>query len=204
MTPPNNSIHPQTREAWREWLAAHHQQPTGVWLISYKKSTGKLAFDYDTAVEEALCFGWIDSKPNKLDDERTLLWFAPRKAGTGWSRPNKLRIERAIAAGRMTPAGQAKIAAAQADGSWTKLDAVENLEIPDDLAAALATHPPATENFEAFPRSAKRGILEWILNAKTAPTREKRILETATLAAQNIRANQWSKKCHALSAQEWL
>jgi uncharacterized protein YdeI (YjbR/CyaY-like superfamily) len=190
---PENSIHPQSRSEWRSWLEANHQQTSGIWLISYKKATGKMAFDYDAAVEEALCFGWIDSKPNKLDDDRTMLWFAPRKPRTGWSKPNKLRIERAIAAGLMTAAGLAKIAAAKQDGSWEKLDAVENLEIPEDLAVALAAHPPAAENFEAFPRSAKRGILEWILNAKTAPTREKRILETATLAAQNIRANQWRK-----------
>jgi uncharacterized protein YdeI (YjbR/CyaY-like superfamily) len=192
--PPPNSIHPQTRAAWREWLSEHHTQTTGIWLISYKKATGKLEFGYDEAVEEALCFGWIDSKPNKLDEERSMLWFAPRKPGTGWSQPNKLRIDRAIANNLMTPAGMAKIAAAKLDGSWSKLDAVENLEIPDDLAAALAAQPPATANFDGFPRSTKRGILEWILNAKTPATREKRIFETATLAAQNLRANQWSKK----------
>jgi uncharacterized protein YdeI (YjbR/CyaY-like superfamily) len=191
---PANAIHPKSRAEWRAWLMENHQQPSGVWLVSYKKATGKLAFDYDAAVEEALCFGWIDSKPNKLDDQRTMLWFAPRKSGTGWSRPNKVRIERSIASGLMTAAGMAKIEAAKRDGSWEKLNAVENLEIPSDLAVALAAYPPASENFEAFPRSAKRGILEWILNAKTAATREKRILETATLAAQNIRANQWRKK----------
>jgi uncharacterized protein YdeI (YjbR/CyaY-like superfamily) len=191
---PPNAIHPHTRAEWREWLSANHQQPTGVWLVSYKKATGKLEFDYDAAVEEALCFGWIDSKPNKLDAERSMLWFAPRQSGTGWSKPNKLRIDRAIANDLMTPAGMAKIAAAKLDGSWSKLDAVENLEIPDDLAIALAAQPPASANFEAFPRSTKRGILEWILNAKTPATRAKRILETATLAAQNLRANQWSRK----------
>jgi uncharacterized protein YdeI (YjbR/CyaY-like superfamily) len=190
---PENSIHPKSLAEWRSWLTANHQQPAGIWLISYKKATGKLAFDYDAAVEAALCFGWIDSKPNKLDADRTMLWFAPRKPGTGWSKPNKIRIERAIVEGRMTAAGMAKIEAAKRDGSWAKLDAVENLEIPDDLAVALAAHPPAADNFAAFPRSAKRGILEWILNAKTPPTREKRILETATLAAENIRANQWRK-----------
>jgi uncharacterized protein YdeI (YjbR/CyaY-like superfamily) len=192
--PPANSIHPKTRAEWRTWLSEHQNQTSGVWLISYKKAAGKPQFDYDAAVEEALCFGWIDSKPNKLDEERTMLWFAPRKPGTGWSKPNKDRIERAIANGQMTPAGMSKIEAAKLDGSWSKLDAVENLEIPDDLSAALADYPPAPENFNAFPRSVKRGILEWIVNAKTTPTREKRILETATLAAQNLRANQWRKK----------
>ncbi len=170
---------------------AQHTRTEGIWLISYKKASGKPRFDYEEAVEEALCFGWIDSKPNKLDEERTMLWFAPRKPKTGWSKPNKERVEHAIATGQMAPPGMAKVKQAKLDGSWTALDAVEALEIPPDLALALAQHAPAQENFAAFPRSVKRGILEWINNAKTALTREKRVMETATLAAKNVRANQW-------------
>ena len=162
--------------------------------MSYKKATGKPRFKYDDAVEEALCFGWIDSKPNKLDDERTLLWFVPRKAGSGWSRPNKLRIKRMIEAGLVVEAGLDKIEQAKRDGSWTKLDDVKNLQIPADLGQALDAHPPATENFAAFPRSAKRGILKWIANAKTPATRAKRLDETASLACKNERANQWRPK----------
>lgn len=188
---PEHAFHPLTRAEWRAWLEANHTRPTGVWLVSYKKATGKPSIPYDEAVEEALCFGWVDSKPNKLDDERAMLWFAPRKAGTGWSRPNKERVERMIAAGLMTPAGQAKVDAAKADGSWTALDAIENLEIPVDLAQALDGYADARTHFEAFPRSVKRGILEWIANAKTAPTRAKRVDETARLAQENRRANQW-------------
>ena len=188
---PENAIHPLTRAEWRAWLDANHTRPNGVWLVSYKKATGKPIIPYDEAVEEALCFGWIDSTPNKLDEERAMRWFAPRKPGTGWSRPNKERVERMIAAGLMTPAGQAKIDAAHADGSWTALDAIENLEIPPDLAAAFAGYPAARAHFEAFPRSVKRGILEWIATAKTAPTRAKRVEETARLAQENRRANQW-------------
>jgi uncharacterized protein YdeI (YjbR/CyaY-like superfamily) len=189
-TPPN-AIHPLTRAEWRAWLAQNHTRTQGVWLISYKKATSKPRFDYAEAVEEALCFGWIDSKGNKLDDERSLLWFAPRKNGTGWSKPNKERIEKLLAAGLMAPAGLAKVKAAKADGSWNALDSIEALEIPPDLAAALADRPLAADYFAAFPRSVKRGILEWISNAKTAATRTKRITETATLAAENKRANQW-------------
>jgi uncharacterized protein YdeI (YjbR/CyaY-like superfamily) len=188
---PEPSIHPLSREAWREWLRKNHHRPTGVWLVSYKKGTGKPRFDYDAAVEEALCFGWIDSTPNKLDEERTLLWFAPRKAGTGWSRPNKLRIEKMTAAGLMAEAGLRKVEQAKRDGSWGRLDAVETLQIPEDLNEALRKLPPAWENFAAFPRSAKRGILEWIANARTAETRERRVGETARLASKNERANQW-------------
>jgi uncharacterized protein YdeI (YjbR/CyaY-like superfamily) len=188
---PPNSIHPKTRVAWRKWLQQNHTRAEGVWLISYKKATGKPRFEYDEAVEEALCFGWIDSKPNKLDDERSMLWFAPRKAGTGWSKPNKARAEKMIQARLMTPAGMAKIEAARQDGSWNALDAVEALEIPPDLAAALAANPIAQQYFDAFPRSVKRAILEWITNAKKPETRARRVEEATRLAAKNIRANQW-------------
>jgi uncharacterized protein YdeI (YjbR/CyaY-like superfamily) len=149
--------------------------------------------EYGEAVEEALCFGWVDSKANTLDDERSRLWFAPRRPRTGWSRPNKERIARLIASGRMHPAGLAKVEAAQRDGSWTSLDKVEELEIPPDLARAFRGHLGSRSNFEAFPRSAKRGILEWIHVAKKADTRARRVEETARLAAQNIRANQWKR-----------
>lgn len=189
--PPPNSIHPKTLAEWRAWLAAHHTQTMGVWLVSYKRATGQQVFDYAESVEEALCFGWVDSKPNKLDDERTMLWFAPRKTGSGWSRPNKERVAALIAAGRMAPPGLAKIEAAKQDGSWNKLDEVENLDLPQDLAQALADNEAAQKYFEAFPRSTKRGILEWIINAKRPETRAKRVAETVQLAAQNIRANQW-------------
>jgi uncharacterized protein YdeI (YjbR/CyaY-like superfamily) len=193
-SPPDPSVHPLSRAEWREWLRANHLRTLGVWLVSYKKTTGKPRFEYDDAVEEALCFGWVDSKPNKLDEERTLLWFAPRKPNTGWSRPNKVRIERMTEAGLMAEAGLRKVEQAKIDGSWTKLDAVENLEVPTDLDRALAAYPNATENFDAFPRSAKRGILEWVENAKTAETRAKRVDETARLASINQRANQWRPK----------
>ena len=189
-TPPQ-SVHPLTRAEWRRWLEQHHADAPGVWLITYKKATGQPRLEYDEAVEEALCFGWIDSKGNKLDDERSMLWFAPRRPGSGWSKPNKARVARLLAAGLMTPAGVATVAAAKADGSWSMLDAVEALEVPSDLQAALAANPAAQQHWEAFPRSAKRAILEWIATAKRAETRARRVEETARLAAENIRANQW-------------
>lgn len=189
--PPPNSVHPLSREEWRSWLAQHHTRTEGVWLISYKKATGKPRFDYEEAVEEALCFGWVDSKGNRLDEARSMLWFSPRKSGSGWSRPNKERVERLIAEGQMMPAGLAKVEAARADGSWNALDAVEALEVPPDLEQALAVFAEARQHWDAFPRSAKRGILEWIAAAKKPETRARRIEETARLAAQNQRANQW-------------
>lgn len=188
---PPNSVHPKSRAAWRAWLAKHHTRTEGVWLVSYKKATRKPRVEYEEAVEEALCFGWVDSKPSKLDDERSMLYFAPRKGGSGWSKPNKERVERLIAAGLMMPAGLAKIEAAKKDGTWNALDAVEALEVPSDLKKALASLPNAGANWDAFPRSAKRGILEWISNAKKPETRASRVEETARLAAENKRANQW-------------
>ena len=184
-------VHPLTRDEWRAWLEANHTRPDGVWLVTFKRATGKPRVEYEEAVEEALCFGWVDSKANALDEERSILWFAPRKKGSGWSKPNKERVERLLAAGKMAPAGLAKIEAAKADGSWALLDEVEQLIIPPDLLAALAAAPPAAENFAAFPRSVKRGILEWITQAKRAETRAARVAETARLAAEGKRANQW-------------
>jgi uncharacterized protein YdeI (YjbR/CyaY-like superfamily) len=199
---PPNSIYPETTEDLRLWLVAHHSQKDGVWLVLWKKQSGRSRLDYDALVEEALCFGWIDSKPNKLDEDRSMLWLAPRKAGTNWSKLNKLRAERAIKTGKMTATGHAKIRAAKKDGSWNALDEVEALKLPKDLAEALKAHKCAAENFENFPRSTKRNILEWIGNAKTDLTRAKRISETAARAGVNERANQWrplkTKKLRAL------
>ena len=120
-----------------------------------------------------------------------MLWFAPRKPGTGWSRSNKERVERLTAAGLMTPAGLTKIEAAKQDGYWTKLDRVEELEIPLDLEQALGGYAEARKHFESFPRSVKRAILEWITIAKRPETRARRVEETSRLAAENRRANQW-------------
>ena len=189
-TPPN-SVHPKTRAEWRMWLSKNYMQAEGIWLITFKKASGKPRIEYDDAVEEALCFGWVDSKPNKLDDERAMLWFAPRKAGTGWSKLNKSRAEKLIASELMTPAGLSRIEAAKQDGSWNALDSIEALEIPPDLEKALADDKVAQEYFNAFPRSVKRAILEWIASAKKPETRAKRIDETVASAAKNIRANQW-------------
>lgn len=179
------------REAWRAWLEAHHEKAAGTWLVSYKKATGKPAVGYDASVEEALCFGWVDSLPRKLDAERSMLLFTPRKAGSRWSRPNKERVARLEEAGRMTPAGRAVVEAAKQDGAWTALDDVEDLVVPDDLSAAFERHPGAAQAWAGFPRSTRRGILEWILDARRPPTRAKRIEETAVRAAKGERANQW-------------
>jgi uncharacterized protein YdeI (YjbR/CyaY-like superfamily) len=183
-------VHLLTRAEWRDWLAEHHATAPGVWLVSYKAATGKPRFSYEAAVEEALCFGWIDSIERRLDDERSMLTFTPRKKRSNWSASNKARVERLIADGLMTPAGLAAVEVAKTDGSWTALDAVEALEMPADLRDALAANQVAHLHFDAFPPSVRKGIYAWIAGAKRPGTRQKRIAETVRLAGENIRANQ--------------
>ncbi|PRY68394.1 uncharacterized protein YdeI (YjbR/CyaY-like superfamily) [Glaciihabitans tibetensis] len=186
-------VHAETRSEWREWLLANHNTQSAVWLVSWKKATGRPALTYDEAVSEALAVGWVDSKPQKLDDERTLLYFSVRKPGSAWSRPNKNRIDQLRREGLMTEAGELAVARAIDNGSWFALDEVEDLVVPHDLDDAFDHNPPARSNWNGFPRSARRGILEWIVQAKRPATREARIAETARLAALNQRANQWRR-----------
>ncbi|NJL53076.1 MAG: hypothetical protein HC930_14395 [Hydrococcus sp. SU_1_0] len=144
---------------------------------------------YNDVVEECLCFGWIDSLPRKLDQQRTMLYISPRKQNSNWSKANKDRVARLQTLGLLQPAGLAKIEQAKKDGSWYFLDDVEASILPDDLKLALTENEIALKNFAAFPPSAKRGILEWIKNAKRPETRIKRIQDTVTKAALNIKAN---------------
>ena len=144
---------------------------------------------YDEAVEEALCFGWIDSVPRRFDDERSKLLFTPRKRKSVWSKLNKSRIEKLIENGSMTEIGLAKIEAAKRDGSWNTLDASDNLEIPTDLAQALKANKNAEKNFTAFSDSVKRNVLSWVGSAKRDATRAARIEKTVQTAAQNKRVN---------------
>lgn len=187
-------VHLQSRREWREWLAEHHDTERAAWLVSWRRPTGRPAVGYDDAVSEALAFGWVDSVQRRVDEERTMLYFARRKPGSGWSRPNKLRIEALQRDGLMTPAGQRVIDAAVVDGSWTMLDDVENLVVPPDLADALQSVPGARDHWDSFPRSARRGILEWIVQAKRPTTRAQRIASTAEHAGRGERANQWTRR----------
>jgi uncharacterized protein YdeI (YjbR/CyaY-like superfamily) len=187
-------FHAETRNQWRAWLFEHHETARAVWLVSWRKVTGRPAISYHDAVSEALAVGWVDSKPAKLDDARTMLYFTPRRPGGGWSRPNKLRIDELERAGLMTEQGRRVVAVAKADGSWTVLDDVEDLVVPPDLTAAFDRHPGSAENWQAFPRSVKRGVLEWIIQARTTATRDRRIDQTAALAGRGERANQWRPK----------
>jgi len=181
---------PFDRAGWREWLIDNHAGSKGVYLVSWRRGSGRTGVSYEEAVEEALCVGWIDATGRTLDAERSIQWFAPRRSRSGWARSNKERIARLSAAGLMLPAGLAVIDAAKRNGTWTMLDDVEKLVVPDDLAEALAATRPARKNWDAFPPSARRALLEWIVQAKRPETRAKRIAEIASKAARNERANQ--------------
>jgi uncharacterized protein YdeI (YjbR/CyaY-like superfamily) len=180
-------LHPDSRAEWRAWLAGHHDRRHEVWLVLWRPRSGRTGLTYDEAVEEALCFGWIDGKAAGLDDQRTMLRFSPRRRGSGWARSNKLRVERLLAEGLMTEAGLALIEEAKRDGSWTRLDAVEDLVVPDDLAAALAAHPGARESWDGFPPSVRRAALLRIVEAKRPETRAKWVAETARRTARGER-----------------
>jgi uncharacterized protein YdeI (YjbR/CyaY-like superfamily) len=176
---------PADREAWRAWLETNHATASGVWLVSRRAGAPSVA--YDEAVEEALCVGWVDSQAGKVDEERSKLYFAPRRPRSGWADTNKARVERLLAAGLMRPAGIAAIERAKADGSWSILDGPIRGDVPDDLAAALAARPPAREHWDAFPRGVRRAALGWIAIARRPETRAKRIEDVAMRAERNER-----------------
>ena len=177
-------VHVLDRAEWRAWLEQHHATATGCWLVGATKASGLPTIPYEDSVEEALCFGWIDSQVRKYDAGRSILLHTPRKPRSVWSRPNKERVERLLAAGRMEPAGLAAIEAAQGNGSWTILDSAEAGEVPEDLAAALAAIPGAQAGFDGFTRGARKATLGWIATAKRPQTRARRIEETARSAAE--------------------
>lgn len=179
-TSPNGKevMTPASRADWRDWLAANSSRQEGLWIVYRKKSSGLEGPVYDDLVEEALCFGWIDSQARRVDRDRMMQWFSPRRKGGLWSALNKARIEKLVRAGLMTEIGRATIDEAKADGSWSQTDDVDALIVPADLQAALDASPAATAAYRALVDSAKRQYLWWIQTAKRAATRAHRIEET--------------------------
>lgn len=169
----------------RAWLAANHLIGKAVWLALWKKPH-PAHLPYETVVEELLCWGWIDSTPRTLDATRSRLLIAPRNPKSAWSAVNKAHVERARASGAMTPAGEAKVARAVANGMWDFLNDVDALIDPDDLTQALG-ETGTTDFWAALPRSIRRGALEWIKMAKTPETRAKRIRDVTDSAARGLR-----------------
>jgi len=178
----------RSRKELRDWLDANQKTADTFWLVSFKKHVTKYHVSYDEIVEELLCYGWVDARTRRLDEDRTMLLVSPRKPGSTWSASNKKRVAKLEKAGLMTQAGRDKISAAKRDGSWSYLDDIDNLVIPDDLLSALKENDAAYRAFDAFSTSAKKVILLWIKTAKRSETRANRISETVRLAARGIKA----------------
>ncbi len=169
------------REEWRAWLEKNFETETAVWLIYYKKHTGKPTISYDAAVEEALCFGWIDSTVRRIDDERYMQRFTPRKDTSNWSEPNKKRIAKLIKEGRMTAAGFAKMSAEVTTGKSEPRPPRQDAEMPDYFARALKANKTARENFNRLAPSYQRQYIGWIKIAKRPETRARRVTEAIEL-----------------------
>jgi uncharacterized protein YdeI (YjbR/CyaY-like superfamily) len=177
----------ESLEQWREWLEANHEQPDGVWLVTFKKTSSRPRVDYVAMVEEALSFGWIDGTARTVDDERSMIWLAPRRKGSVWAASNRERVARLEHEGRMRPAGRAVVERAQADGSWSVLIPAERGEVPDDLAAAFAASPGSRETWEGFPPSVRLQALSSIYMAKRPETRARRVSHVAARTAAGER-----------------
>ncbi|WP_416953499.1 YdeI/OmpD-associated family protein [Nocardioides sp. T5] len=180
-------LEPATVEEWSAWLREHHEQPLGVWLVAPRRAADR-PFSYEESVLEALRYGWVDSTVKPVDEGRSMQWFAPRRAGSMWTRINKGRVARLEEAGLLEPAGAAAVAAAQESGMWTLMDQVEDLVVPDDLAEAFDRHPGSREHWESWSASAQKLILTWIVLAKRPETRAARVGTTAEKAARGIRS----------------
>lgn len=184
-------FYPATIAEWRKWLKQHHLSKPSVWLVLYAKSSGKPSLTWSEAVDVALCFGWIDSKKIKIDQETSHQFFSKRKPKSTWSKINKKKVEQLIADGLMTKAGHESIETAKQNGSWTILDEVEELIIPKDLEKAFRKHKGAKSYFLGLSRSAKKMMLQWLVLAKRPDTRQKRTDEIAVLAGQGMKPKQF-------------
>ncbi|MDZ5664012.1 YdeI/OmpD-associated family protein [Nocardioides sp. S-58] len=176
-------LSPATVEEWSAWLREHHTQQSGAWLVSPRRAVDR-PFSYEEAVLEALRYGWVDSTVKPVDEDRTMMWFAPRRKGSMWTRINKGRVARLEEAGLMEPAGAAAVAVAKETGMWTLMDDVEDLVVPADLASAFDRFPGAREHWQSWSASAQKLILTWIVLAKRPDTRAVRVETTAEMASR--------------------
>jgi len=178
---------PTNRNEWRQWLSENHSRKQSIWLVYYKKKANIQTISYNDAVDEALCFGWIDSTAKSLDNDRYMQYFCKRKKNGTWSKVNKNKIIQLIDSGLMTKAGLDVIEAAKQNGSWEILDTVEELIIPDDLEIAFSVHEEAKDFFLSLSNSVKKFILFKLISAKRPETRQKRIDEIITFSTQKIK-----------------
>lgn len=185
------SFYPKNQQQWRKWLQKNHEKKQSIWLIYYKKSSGVPTISWSEAVDEALCFGWIDSTKKTLDEERSIQFFTKRKARSTWSKINKAKVQKLIEEGSMMAAGLKIIELAKENGSWSVLDEVEELTVPIDLEEEFKKHPGSKTYFLGLSKSVKKMILQWLVLAKRTETRQKRIAEIAELAAQKLKPKQF-------------
>ena len=190
----NNEIetfYPASRQAWRLWLQENHSSKQSVWLLYYKKKSGIPSITWSEAVDEALCFGWIDSKAKPVDEEKYMQFFTRRKPKSVWSKINKEKVQRLMAAGLITQAGYDSIETAKQNGSWIILDDVEELIIPADLENEFNNNAGSKDFFLSLSKSVRKSMLHWIMMAKRPETRQKRINEVAELAALKQKPGQF-------------
>jgi len=179
-------VRPKSRNAWRRWLEKNHAASTGVWLVYAKKYSRLPSLTYNDAVEEALCFGWIDSKINPIDDIFYMQIFTPRKPKSAWSALNKTRVERLLAAGLMAPAGRVVVNAAKNSGTWDATKHVEELTIPPDLEEAIKANPDASRYWGSYSASRRKGVLYRLAGAKRPETRARYLQEIIANMARNL------------------
>lgn len=185
------TFYPTNQTDWREWLQENHLSKQSVWLIYYKKKSKMPSISWSQAVDEALCFGWIDSTARPIDDEKYMQFFTKRKATSVWSKINKVKVAKLIEEGKMSHAGFESIEKAKKNGSWTILDEVEELLIPEDLDAAFEANDGSKDFFLSLSKSVRKAILQWLVLAKQPTTRQKRINEITELAAQKLKPKQF-------------
>lgn len=182
---------PKSPIDWRNWLEKNHQSEQSVWLVYFKASTKIPSLSWSEAVDEALCFGWIDSTKKTIDDEKYMQYFSKRKAKSNWSKINKDKVAKLIESKLMTKTGFESIETAQKNGSWTILDEVEGLVVPEDLVKELAKYKGATEYYNSLSNSNKKILLHWVVSAKRIETRQKRIIDIAECAGENLKPIQF-------------
>jgi uncharacterized protein YdeI (YjbR/CyaY-like superfamily) len=186
-----NTFYPKNSQEWRQWLQENHHREPSVWVVYYKVKSGKPTITWSDAVDEALCFGWIDSTVKSLDEITFIQFFTKRKPNSVWSKINKEKVERLIAGGQMMKAGYESIEKAKANGSWTILDEVEELVIPKDLEKAFKKHSGSKAFFLSLSKSVRKAILQWLVLAKRTETRQRRIDEIALLAGEKRKPKQF-------------
>jgi uncharacterized protein YdeI (YjbR/CyaY-like superfamily) len=182
---PVKMVHVINRDDWRDWLQKNHNSEKEVWLVHYKRRTGKATIPYDDAVEEALCFGWIDSTIRKLDEEKYAQRYTPRRRHSKWSKLNVARARKMVERGRMTKAGLVRFSEAKKDHKGTgERVATRTLTLPPALKEALVSNKNAWENFSDFAPSYRRLYIGWVMDAKREETRKKRIEQVVKWAAK--------------------